>query len=56
MKHPFEQEQENYYGFLNAIKEKDYLEPSSVSQLIKELLSMLLDKNPETRSDAASLL
>ncbi len=55
MKHPFEQE--NCFAMINAIKEKDPIQPpSKVSPLIKDLISMLLDKNPETRPDAASLL
>ncbi len=42
---------------MNAIKELDPAElPPTVSPFIKQLISKLLDKNPKTRSDAASLL
>ncbi len=55
MKHPFESE--NVFAMIDKIKEKKpLLLPEAASPFIKQLISMLLDKNPMNRPDAASLL
>ncbi len=42
---------------MNSIKEKEPAPlPSTVSQFMKDLIESLLEKNPENRPDAASLL
>ncbi len=54
-RHPFEGE--NIYAVIEKIKTNDPEPlPLTVSSTIKELISLLLDKDPRTRPDAASLL
>lgn len=45
------------FGLMNSIREKEPAPlPSTVSPFMKELIGSLLNKNPENRPDAASLL
>ena len=55
MKHPFGEL--DLYKLIESIKSNDPEPlPETVSPFIKELMSELLDKNPNTRPDAAYLL
>ncbi len=55
MKHPFGVL--DLYKLIESIKSNDPEPlPATVSPFIKELIAKLLDKNPNTRPDAASLL
>lgn len=55
MKLPFESE--SFYGMIDRIRSKDPLKlPDTISPLIRQLIKILLDKNPKTRPRAASLL
>ena len=52
---PFESE--NFFGLIEAIKENDPPPvQTSLSTFIKEAIKALLDKNPENRPDASTLL
>jgi serine/threonine protein kinase len=52
---PFEAD--NYYDTMKLIRESDLPPlPSTVSPFIKEIITNLLDKNPENRADASDLL
>jgi NIMA (never in mitosis gene a)-related kinase 1/4/5 len=52
---PFEAD--NYYDTMKLIRESDFPPlPSTVSPFIKEIITNLLDKNPENRADASDLL
>ena len=53
--HPFESK--NYHEMIKSITDKEPNPlPLSVSPFIKELILMLLDKNPVTRPDAECLI
>jgi NIMA (never in mitosis gene a)-related kinase 1/4/5 len=52
---PFEAD--NYYYTMKLIRESELPPlPSTVSPIIKEIITNLLDKNPENRADASDLL
>ncbi len=55
MSHPFERE--NFFTMMLAIKDNEPAPlPSTVSPFIRELIKILLDKNPDSRPDAETLV